>query len=66
MFDQLEIPHKFFQNWIVLRMLGIRDCVPLRRSKTGNLKPVATCYKLLVLVKYCYILHCTSYWYILG
>ena len=29
MFDQLEIPHKFFQNWIVLRMLGIRDCVPL-------------------------------------
>ena len=23
MFDQL---HKFFQNWIVLRMLGIRDC----------------------------------------
>ena len=30
MFNQLEIPHKFFQNWIVLRMLGIRDCVPLR------------------------------------
>ena len=29
MFDELEIPHKFFQNWIVLRMLGIRDCVPL-------------------------------------
>ena len=29
MFDQLEIPHKFFQNWIILRMLGIRDCVPL-------------------------------------
>ena len=29
MFDQLEIPHKFFQVWIVLRMLGIRDCVPL-------------------------------------
>ena len=22
--------HKCFQNWIVLRMLGIRDCVPLR------------------------------------
>ena len=32
MFDQLEIPHKFFQNWIVLRMLGIRDCVPLLRT----------------------------------
>ena len=29
MFDQLEIPHKFFQNWIVLR---IRDCVPLSLS----------------------------------
>ena len=29
MFNQLEIPHKFFQNWIVLRMLGIRDCVLL-------------------------------------
>ena len=29
MFDQLEIPHKFFQNWIVLRMLGIRNCVRL-------------------------------------
>ena len=30
MFDQLEIPPKFFQNLIVLRMLGIRNCVPLR------------------------------------
>ena len=29
MFDRLEIPHKFFQNWIILCMLGIRDCVPL-------------------------------------
>ena len=32
LFDQLEIPHKFFQNWIVFRMLGIRDCVPLRST----------------------------------
>ena len=30
MFDQLEIPHKFFQNWIVLHMLDICDCVPLK------------------------------------
>ena len=35
MFDQLEIPHKIFQNWIVLHMLGIRDCVPSSPAKTG-------------------------------
>ena len=34
MFDQLEIPHKFFQNWIVLRIFGIRDCVPLNEGST--------------------------------
>ena len=33
MLDQLEIPHKVFQNWIVLRMLGIRDCMPLKLYK---------------------------------
>ena len=37
MFDQLEIPHKFFQYWIVLRMLGYRDCVPLRYVYTLRL-----------------------------
>ena len=36
MFDQLEIPHKFFQKWIVLRMLGIRDCVLLNNMQFVN------------------------------
>ena len=46
MFDQLEIPHKFFPNWIVLRMLGIRDCVPL--NSKDNLK-IANSVKLELL-----------------
>ena len=41
MFDQLEIPHKFFQNWIVLR---IRDCVPL------SLSVCETCTSLMFLL----------------
>ena len=34
MFDQLEISQTFFENWLVLRMLGIRDCVPLKLRRS--------------------------------